>query len=248
MGKEPVYLQVFGSDSLKRLHGCAVAEVDRGAESPCHGLARQDRRPQIGFGTPGAPILFLSPSPLDASTATAQAFGEWLEREESLPHYFISERVTPYFRFARAVLLGARERWDQKGHKQDALQLAFHSWAARCATENPDRITDQAVDQCSARHLDGVLRALSPRVIVAMGGTTARFFWTRNVGDFTDWRPIERLHGSTLTHRADGMAVPVILSIHPFQHDVDHRPDVIARALTQHLQPQDLEPGALKAA
>ena len=248
MSTGPVYLQVFSSDALKRLHGCAIAEVDRGAQSPCRGLARTDRRPQIGFGNPAAPILFLSPSPLDPASATGQAFTEWLDREAALPHHLISERVTPYFRFARAVLKGARERWDQKPDRGDALELAFHSWVSRCATDNPDRVTEQAVDQCSARHLEAMLRALTPRVIVALGGATARYFWARNVRDFTDWRPIELLHGRSIEHAAEGRTIPVILSIHPFQRDVALHPEVIARALTQALQPQDLQPSASKAA
>ncbi|HYM49382.1 MAG TPA: uracil-DNA glycosylase family protein [Candidatus Limnocylindrales bacterium] len=248
MGTGPLYLEVFSSDALKRLHGCAVAEVDRGAESPCHGLARAARRPQVGFGNPGAPILFLSPSPIDPSSATGLAFSEWLEREASLTHHMISERVTPYFRFTRAVLLGARDRFAQKAGKQDALGLAFHSWMARCATDNPDRVTEHAISQCSDRHLDAMLGALRPRVIVALGGATARFFWGRNLDGFAQWGPIERLHGTTITHAVDGRALPVILSVHPFQRDVEHRAEAIATALTRVLEPQDLEPAVLKAA
>jgi uracil-DNA glycosylase len=248
MGSGPVYLQVFSSDALKRLHGCAVAEVDRGGDSPCHGLARGDRRPQIGFGNPSAPILFLSPSPLDPSSAAGEAFNEWLERESNLPHHFSSERVTPYFRFTRGVLKAARERWDQKPQKHDALELAFHSWASRCPTDNPDRVTEQAVDQCSARHLDGLLQALEPRVIVALGGTTARYFWSRNVRDFEEWRPIESLHGTTIRHELSGRSIPVVLSVHPFQRDLALHPEVVARALTQVLQPEDFEPSLSKAA
>lgn len=248
MDSGPVYLQAFSSDALKRLHGCAVAEVDRGAESPCHGLARIDRRPQIGFGNPAAPILFLSPSPLDPASATGQAFTEWLDREAHLSHHFISERVTPYFRFARAVLKATRERWDQKADKHDALELAFHSWVSRCPTENPDRITERAVDQCSARHLDAMLRAVSARVIVALGGATARYFWTRNLRDFTEWRSIELLHGTLIDHHAEGRTIPVILSVHPFQPDLALHPEVVARALTRVLLPRDLQPAAAKAA
>ena len=248
MSSGPAYLQVFSSDALKRLHGCAVAEVDRGADSPCHGLARGDRRPQVGFGNPAGPILFLSPSPLDPSSATGQAFAEWLEREANLHHHFISERMTPYFRFTRAVLKATRERWDQKAHKHDALELAFHSWVSRCPTDNPDRVTEQAVDQCSARHLDGILRALSARAIVALGGSTARYFWERNVRDFTQWRSIEILHGTTIRHEVEGRSIPVVLSVHPFQRDLALHPEVVARALTQILQPQDLEASLPRAA
>ena len=59
VSKGQQYLQFFGSDALKRLHGCAIAEADRGADSPCAGLAEPLRRPQIGFGNPHAPIVFL---------------------------------------------------------------------------------------------------------------------------------------------------------------------------------------------
>jgi uracil-DNA glycosylase len=248
MSSGPVYLQVFSSDALKRLHGCAVAEVDRGTGSPCHRLARVDRRPQIGFGNPSAPIVFLSPSPLDPSSATGEAFNEWLEREANLVHHFISERMTPYFRFTRAVLKVMRERWDQKPEKHDALELAFHSWVSRCPTDNPDRVTDLAVDQCGARHLDGLLQALPVRAVVALGGTTARYFWARDVAGFEAWRPIESLHGRAIRHQVDGRSIPVILSVHPFQRELATHPEVVARALTEALQPQDLLPSLEKAA
>jgi hypothetical protein len=248
MSKGAPYLERFGSDPLKRLHGCAIAEVGRGAESPCHGLARSERRPQIGFGNPTAPILFLSPSPLDPASASNKAFGEWLEREALLQHHFISERVTPYFRFVRAVLIAARQRWDQQPHKDDALELAFHSWVARCASENPDRVTDAAVEQCTGRHLDAALHALAPQVIVAFGGTTARFFWAHSGRGWDEWGPIERLHGITIGHQFDDRIVPVILSIHPYQRRLDLRPEVIGRALSEAFQPKDLRPTELRAA
>jgi hypothetical protein len=248
MSTGPDYIQVFGSDALKRLHGCAVAEVDRGAGSPCHGLARSHRRPQIGFGNPAGPIVFLSPSPLDPSSASGAAFGEWLEREANLAHHFISERMSPYFRFVRAVLEATRERWDQKPLKHDALELAFHSWVSRCPTENPDRVTEQAVDQCSSRHLEGLLGTLSARAIVALGGSTARYFWAWDVRDFSRWRPIEQLHGTSIEHSSNGRSTPVVLSVHPFQRGLDPHPEVVARALTQVLQPQDLQPSLSRAA
>src|SRR5258708_14761840 len=81
VSKGQQYLQFFGSDALKRLHGCAIAEADRGADSPCERLAQPLRRPEVGFGNPQAPIVFLSPSPLDAASASNQAFTEWLHPE-----------------------------------------------------------------------------------------------------------------------------------------------------------------------
>lgn len=247
MGETPRYVDVFGSDPLKRLHGCAVAEVDRGAASPCAGLARADHRPQIGFGNPHAPLLFLSPSPIDPESPTGQPFSEWVEHEAALPHHLISERVTPYFRFARAVLRATRERWNQPPVKGDVLDLVFHSWVARCATANPDRVTAQAIDQCSSRHLGALIQALAPGVIVALGGATAHYFWIQAGRDYATWQPIERLHGTTLSFTTDGRTIPVVLSIHPFQRDLALHPDVIARAITAVLAPGDLKP-ALKAA
>ncbi|TMB61602.1 MAG: hypothetical protein E6J51_12065, partial [Chloroflexi bacterium] len=81
MSKGQQYLQFFGSDALKRLHGCAIAESDRGTDSPCERLAQPLRRPQVGFGNPEAPIVFISPSPLDTASASNEAFNEWLDHE-----------------------------------------------------------------------------------------------------------------------------------------------------------------------
>jgi len=110
VSKGQQYLQFFGSDALKRLHGCAIAESDAGTDSPCQTLARPLRRPQIGFGNPHAPIVFISPSPLDAAAASNEAFAEWLDREATLEHHLTSETPHPYFQFVRAVLSGARRR------------------------------------------------------------------------------------------------------------------------------------------
>src|SRR2546425_7692867 len=84
VSKGQQYLQFFGSDALKRLHGCAVAEAGRAADSPCERLALPLRRPEVGFGNPQAPIVFISPSPLDAASASNEAFTEWLDHEAGL--------------------------------------------------------------------------------------------------------------------------------------------------------------------
>src|ERR1700730_14630708 len=157
VSKGQQYLQFFGSDALKRLHGCAIAEADRGADSPCAGLAEPLRRPQIGFGNPHAPIVFLSPSPLDAASASNEAFGEWLDHEAGLEHHMTSDTPQPYYQYVRAVLLGARRRLGQKPEKHDGMDLAFHTWAVRCPTANPDLVTDEAVNQCVDRHLHSLL-------------------------------------------------------------------------------------------
>src|SRR3981081_1375503 len=70
VSKGQQYLQFFGSDALKRLHGCAIAEADRGADSPCAGLAEPLPRPQIGLGNTQAPLLCSTPTPLAAPRAT----------------------------------------------------------------------------------------------------------------------------------------------------------------------------------
>src|ERR1700737_2720887 len=171
VSKGQQYLQFFGSDALKRLHGCAIAEADRGTDSPCHVLAQQLRRPQIGFGNPQAPIVFISPSPLDVFSTSNEAFTEWLEHEARLEHHMTSETPHPYFQFVRAVLTEARRRMGQKLGKHDVLDFAFHTWAVRCATENPDRVTDGAINQCVDRHLQGLLTSISPQVVIAMGGS-----------------------------------------------------------------------------
>jgi hypothetical protein len=199
----------------------------------------------VGFGNPKGPIVFLSPSPIDPQSASNEAFDEWFDREAALEHHMISETVTPYFRFVRAVFNGLRDRWQQPLHREDSLQAAFHSWAARCPTENPDRITDRALDQCAARHLDGLLGTIAPRVIVALGGPVARHFWARAVSGWSEWAPMERLHGRVL--RPAG-GPPVVLSAHPYQRDLDSRPEVIARALTECLRPEDLEVALPQAA
>ena len=248
MSKASEYLEFFGSDALKRLHGCAIAEADRGAESPCHGLARPLRRPQVGVGNPHAPILFLSPSPIDPASTSNDAFAAWLDHESALQHHLVSETVQPYFRFVRAALLELRRRFGQTPHKHDPLDFAFHSWSVRCATENPDRVTEAAVNQCGERHLEGLLATINPRVIVAMGGPVARYFWWRNQNSWDQWKPMTAMHGHRLPYRLDKGKVPVVLSIHPSQRDVAHRPEVIGRAIADSMQPADLEPREVKAA
>lgn len=245
VSRNPEFIQFFGSDALKRLHGCALAELDLGPESPCHGLAQPLRRPQVGFGNPRAGVVFLSPSPIDPQSASNEVFDEWVAREEALEHHLISETVTPYFRFVRAVFNGLRDRWGQPVHRHDGLTMAFHSWATRCATENPDRVTDGALGQCTARHLDGLLAAIAPKVIVAMGGPVARYFWASSVAGWADWGPMEQLHGRVLRQQGGRS---VILSIHPYQHHLDLRPEVIARALAECLQPDDLRAAVPQAA
>jgi len=247
MSKGPQYLQFFGSDPLKRLHGCAVAESDRGAESPCQGLARPLRRPQIGFGNPQGPVVFLSPSPLDPASASNEAFAEWLDLESTLEHQMTAQTPQPYFQFVRAVLAGTRKRLGQPLGKRDVLDLAFHTWAVRCATEIPDRITDEALGQCAERHLEGLLAPIAPAVVVAMGGSVARYFWTRSVEGWDGWGPISALHGKVLTAEFGGRTVPVILSLHPYQRSVDLHPEVIARAIAERL-PEHLAAQGLKAA
>lgn len=248
MSKGQQYLQFFGSDTLKRLHGCAVAEHDRGAESPCHGLAQPLRRPQIGFGNPSAPILFLSPSPLDVASTTNDAFSEWLDHEAGLEHHMTSQTPHPYFAFVRAVLKAARQRRNEKPDKRDALELAFHTWAVRCATENPDRVTDAALGQCAERHLQSLLAASNPQVVIAMGGTVARHFWWQTVGSWDGWKPMTALHGRVLEIPIGQRAVPAILSLHPYQKGVDLHPDVVGRVLGDRLRSGDVQPSVLKAA
>ncbi|HEY8678218.1 MAG TPA: hypothetical protein VIN39_06245 [Candidatus Dormibacteraeota bacterium] len=248
MSKGPQYLQFFGSDPLKRLHGCAIAESDRGTNSPCHGLARPLRRPQIGFGNPHGPVVFLSPSPLDPASASNEAFTEWLDLESSLEHHMTAETPQPYFQYVRAVLVATRKRLGQVPGKRDVLDLAFHTWAVRCATEIPDRVTDAALGQCAERHLQSLLGSVAPAVIVAMGGPTARHFWARTIRTWDGWGPITALHGRVLTTDVAGRAVPVVLSVHPYQRSIDLHPDVIARAIADRLRPEQLQQQQLKAA
>jgi hypothetical protein len=236
MTRGPQYLQFFGSDPLKRLHGCAVAEADRGAQSPCDGLVRPLRRPQVGFGNPKAPIVFLSPSPLDPASATNQAFDEWLEHEATLEHQMTAETPQAYFQFVRAVLAATRKRLGQAPAKRDVLELAFHTWAVRCATEIPDRVTEGALGQCADRHLEGLLGSIAPAAVVAMGGPTARYFWSRSGLSWEGFRPIDALHGKVLGAQIGGRPVPVILSVHPYQRHVELRPDVLARAIADRVQ------------
>jgi len=181
VSKGQQYLQFFGSDALKRLHGCAIAESDRGADSPCERLAQPLRRPQVGFGNPEAPIVFISPSPLDAASASNEAFTEWLDHEGRLEHHMTADTPLPYFQFVRAVMLAARKRMGQKLEKHDVMDSAFHTWAVRCATENPDRVTDAALNQCVDRHLQSLLERIAPQAIVAMGGPVARHLWWRTM-------------------------------------------------------------------
>ena len=248
MSKGPQYLQFFGSDPLKRLHGCAVAESDRGSESPCAGLARPLRRPQVGFGNPRAPIVFLSPSPLDPASASNEAFSEWLDLESSLEHHMTAETPQPYFQFVRAVLSATRKRLGQEPGKRDVLEHAFHSWAVRCATAIPDRVTEAALGQCAERHLQSLLGAVSPGVIVAMGGPTAQYFWARTRDTWDGFGPISALHGQVLSTELAGKTVPVVLSVHPYQRHADPRPEVIARAIAERLTAGHFELRELKAA
>jgi len=39
-----------------------------------------------------------------------------------------------------------------------------------------------------------------------------------------------------------------VLSVHPYQRDIDPHPDMIARALSACLRPEDLQPRVLQAA
>ena len=248
MSKGQQYLQFFGSDTLKRLHGCAIAEHDRGADSPCQSLAQPLRRPQIGFGNPQAPVLFLSPSPLDIASTTNDAFTEWLDHEAGLEHHMTSQTPHPYFQFARSVLQAARRRLGQPPAKHDVLDMAFHTWAVRCATGNPDRVTDAALNQCVDRHLMSLLATAAPQVIVAMGGPVARYLWWRSVGSWDEWTSMTGLHGRVLEIAAGKRTIPAILSLHPYQRDVDLHPQVIGEAIADHLRPEHLQPAELKAA
>jgi hypothetical protein len=233
---------------LQLLHECALAEAAKGAQSPCQHLARPDRRPQLGFGNSQGPLLFLSPSPLDPGSASDAAFEAWLERESSLEHHMRWEVVQPYFQFSQKVFAGLRDRLSLPHGKRDALDYAFHTWAVRCPTGNPDRVTDPAVSQCVSRHLEPIIKRVSPQAIVAMGGTTATYFWQRAISGWKAWRPIEQLHGKTLAYHFEGRSIPVVLSVHPYRPDLDHHPETIARALSECLRPEDLQPRILQAA
>jgi uracil-DNA glycosylase len=247
MASSHAYIQFFGSDSLRRLHGCGMAEALRGGESACHGLAQPDRRPQVGFGRPSARILFLSPRPIDPESAGNEAFNEWLEREAELEHHLTSHSVQPYFTFVRSVFRDLRKRLQQPFEKHDPLELAFHSWMVRCATQNPDRVTDGAVDQCSQRHLEALVKAMQPAAIVALGGTAAHYFWSRSGKSWESWRPVDDLHGERLQWHGPNGEVPVILSVNP-DRDEDAHPEVIARGLSQVVKAEDLEPRLAEAA
>lgn len=248
MSKGPQYIQFFGSQPLEALHECAVGEAAKGAESPCRQLARPDRRPQLGFGNPHGPLLFLSPSPLDPGSAGADAFQAWLDRESSLEHNLRSEVVLPYFRFTQKVFRELRKRLGQPAGKHDALDFAFHTWAVRCPTANPDRLTEAALGQCVSRHLDPIIKRVTPQAIVALGGTVSAYFWQRAISGWKAWRPIEQLHGKTLPYYFEGRTIPVVLSVHPFQRELDLHPEVIAHALATCLRPEDLQPRVLQAA
>jgi hypothetical protein len=56
---------------------------------------------------------------------------------------------------------------------------------------------------------------------------------------------MEGLHGTVLNCRFGQREVPVALSVHPFQRDVETRPEVIARIVAQTLGGEKSE---LKAA
>ena len=248
MSKGQQYLQFFGSDTLKRLHGCAIAESDRGAESPCERLAQPLRRPQIGFGNAKAPIVFISPSPLDAASASNEAFTEWLDHEAGLEHHMTSETPQPYYQFVRAVLLGARRRLGLKPGKRDSLDFAFHTWAVRCPTENPDHVTDDAVNQCVDRHLQSLLASIAPHMVVAMGGPVARHLWWRTMRTWDGWGPMTSLHGRVLDVTIGNRTAPTILSVQPVQRGIHLHPEVIGRAMGDRLRPEEFQPQALQAA
>lgn len=248
VGKGQQYLEFFGSDALKRLHGCAIAESDRGPDSPCERLAQPLRRPQIGIGNPQAPIVFLSPSPLDPASASNEAFNDWLDREGGLVHHMTSETPQPYFQFVRAVLVEMRRRLDLKPGKHDVFDLAFHTWAVRCPTGNPDHVTDDALNQCVDRHLHSLLSSVAPEVVVAMGGPVARYLWWRAMGSWDGWGPMTSLHGRPLTIEVGSRSIPAILSVHPYQRGIELHPEVIGRALADRVRPPQLEPRELKAA
>ena len=248
VSKGQQYLQFFGSDALKRLHGCAIAEADRGADSPCAGLAEPLRRPQIGFGNPHAPIVFLSPSPLDAASASNEAFNEWLDHEAGLEHHMTSDTPQPYYQYVRAVLLSARRRLGQKPEKHDGMDLAFHTWAVRCPTANPDLVTDDATNQCVDRHLQSLLGTINPQLVVAMGGPVARHLWWRTMQTWDGWGRMTTLHGRVLDVQLGNRSVPAILSVHPFQRGVELHPEVIGRAIGDRLRPEQFAPQELKAA
>ena len=242
------YLQFFGSDALKRLHGCAIAESDRGTDSPCHGLAQPLRRPQIGFGNPQGPVLFIGPSPLDVASTSNDAFAEWVDHEAGLQHHMTSETPHPYFQFVRAVLKSARRRLGQEPSKHDVLDLAFHTWAVHCATENPDRVTEAALTQCVDRHLQSLLANASPQVVVAMGGPVVRYLWWRTMGSWDGWAPMTSLHGRVIDVSIGKRSVPAVLSVHPYQRGVDLHPEVIGRALGDRLHLEQQQPAVAKAA
>jgi uracil-DNA glycosylase len=248
VSKGQQYLQFFGSDALKRLHGCAIAEADRGADSPCAGLAEPLRRPQIGFGNPQAPIVFISPSPLDAASASNEAFGEWLDHEAGLEHHMTSDAPQPYYQYVRAVLLSARRRLGQKPEKHDGMDLAFHTWAVRCATANPDLVTDDALNQCVDRHLQSLLESINPQLVIAMGGPVARHLWWRTMQTWDGWGRMTTLHGRVLDVQLGNRTVPAILSVHPFQRGVELHPEIIGRAVGDRLRPEQFAPHELKAA
>jgi len=248
VSKAPQFVEAFGHEALKNLHGCAAQEAVRGAASPCQGLAVASRRPQVGFGNPRAALVFVSASPLDPGSAGNESFDGWLDREASLEHHMNFERVQPYFRFVRAVIVTLRERFGQTPAKNDALDLAFHTSMVRCVTGNPDRVTRDAVGLCTSRHLEPLLKALRPRAIVALGGVAAGYFWSRSGESWDAWRPIERLHGESLGINVAGHDVTVVLSVHPYQQRVEPRPEVIARALAERFKPEDILPQALRAA
>jgi hypothetical protein len=224
-----------------------MAEAQRGGESACHGLAQTQRRPQVGFGDPSARVLFLSPRPIDPASAGNEAFNEWLEREAALEHHLTSHTVQPYFTFVRSVFRDLRKRFRQPFSKHDPIQLAFHSWVVRCATENPDRVTQAAVDQCSERHLEALIKAMRPAAIVAMGGTAARYFWARSGRSWESWKAVDDLHGERLQWDGPAGQVSVVVSVSPTRNE-DAHPDVIARVLSQVLKAEDLAPRLAEAA
>jgi uracil-DNA glycosylase len=109
-------------------------------------------------------------------------------------------------------------------------------------------VTGAALTQCVTRHLEPIVKRVAPQAIVAMGGPAAAYFWQRAINSWKAWRPIEQLHGKTLAYYFEGRSIPVVLSVHPYQRDIDLHPEAIARALSACLRPEDLQPRMLQAA
>jgi len=68
------------------------------------------------------------------------------------------------------------------------------------------------------------------------------------VGSWDEWTSMTGLHGRVLEIAAGKRTIPAILSLHPYQRDVDLHPQVIGEAIADHLRPEHLQPAELKAA